>query len=98
MSTEGKFKVNTAENQYEYHVGEHMAFLEYIKEPDKIFFTHTEAPEELKGTGAAAKLVESALQHAKDNNLAVVPSCTYVANYINKHPEWYSVLSEGYQM
>lgn len=52
----------------------------------------------MRDKGAAGELVKGALQYAKDNGLTVVPSCSYVAHYIDKHPEWASVLSEGYQM
>ena len=97
-NSEGVFTVNESQNQFELAVGESIAFLEYYREGDKIFMTHTEAPEELRGTGAAGSLVEQSLQYAKDNNLIVVPLCSYVADYINKHSEWYEILSEGYRM
>lgn len=96
--TKEEFKVNEAEKQFELHVAGKMAFLEYIREGEKIFMTHTEAPDELRGTGAAGKLVERSLQCSKDNGLTVVPSCSYVADYINKHPEWNDILSDGYRM
>lgn len=97
-NTNGTFNVNTTENQFEYHKDGHVAFLEYINEGDKIYMTHTEAPEALQGTGAAAELVKGALEYSKENNLTVVPSCSYVAHYINRHPEWQDLLSDGYQM
>ena len=97
-NTTGTFKVNEQQNQFEYHKEGHVAFLEYIKEATKIYFTHTEAPKELQGTGAAGELVKNALQYSRENNLTVVPSCSYVANYVNKHTEWQDVLSEGYRM
>lgn len=95
---QGVFSVNESENQFEFTVKDATAFLEYYKEENKIFFTHTEAPVVLQSTGVASRLVKQSLQYAKDNNLIVVPLCTYVFNYINKHPEWYAILSEGYQM
>jgi predicted GNAT family acetyltransferase len=94
----GKFEVNEGMNQFELHVDGKVAFLEYIKEGSKIHMTHTEAPEELQGTGAAQTLVKKALEYSKENNLTVVPSCSYVAHYVNKHPEWRELLSDGYQM
>lgn len=97
MSKE-EFKVNEAEKQFELHASGHTAFLEYHLEGEKIFMTHTEAPKELRGTGAASKLVQAALQYSRDNGLTVVPSCSYVADYINKNPEWNDILSDGYQM
>ena len=92
------FKVNEEENQFELHTKAGTAFLEFIREGAKIYLTHTETPENLRGKGIAAELVKQTLQCAKDNGLTVVPSCSYVAKYVNKHPEWSSILSEGYQM
>lgn len=98
QGTGGKFKVNEGVSQFELHTNGRMAFLEYYKEGNKIYMTHTEAPKELQGSGAAKELVKKALEYSKENKLTVVPSCSYVAHYVNQHPEWRKVLSEGYQM
>jgi len=95
---QGNFTVNEAGSQFELEVKDGMAFLEYYREGEKIYLTHTETPEALRGQGIAAQLVKQTLQCAKDNGLTVVPSCSYVAHYINNHPEWNVVLSDGYQM
>ncbi|QYJ69379.1 GNAT family N-acetyltransferase [Flavobacterium litorale] len=97
-NVKGIFSVNESENQFEFTVEDATAFLEYYREENKIFLTYTEAPVVLQGTGVASQLVKQSLQYAKDNNLIVVPLCTYVFNYINKHPEWYAILPDGYQM
>jgi predicted GNAT family acetyltransferase len=92
------FKVNEEENQFELHTQGGVAFLEFIREGEKIYLTHTETPEALRGKGIAADLVKQSLQCAKDNGLTVVPSCSYVAHYVNNHTEWNTILSAGYQM
>jgi predicted GNAT family acetyltransferase len=98
QGTGSKFKVNEGVSQFELYMNGRMAFLEYYKEGNKIFLTHTEAPPELQGSGAAKELVKKALEYSKENKLTVVPSCSYVAHYVNQHPEWRKILSEGYQM
>lgn len=98
MQNPKDFKVNEAANQFELHTGKTFAFLEYVIKEDKIYMLHTEAPDEMQGTGAAKELVKHALQYSRDNSLTVIPSCSYVANYIDNNPEWRDVLSEGYQM
>ncbi len=92
------FKVNEDASQFELHVDGHIAFIEYYREGEKLFLTHTEAPPELRGKGAAAQLVKLTLQCAKDNGLTVMPLCSYIANYVNDNPEWGDILSEGYRM
>ena len=92
------FKVNEDEKQFELHTKSGISFLEFHREGEKIYLTHTETPHELRGKGYAAELVKQTLQCAKDNDLTVVPSCSYVAHYVNEHPEWNDILSAGYQM
>ncbi|OIQ21762.1 MAG: N-acetyltransferase [Flavobacterium sp. MedPE-SWcel] len=85
--SEATFRINESQNQFELEINGVIAFLEYYRVEDKIFVTHTEAPQELRGTGAASSLVSQTLQYVRDNKLTVVPLCSYVAKYIDNHPE-----------
>lgn len=95
---ENEFSNNKSENQFELLIGDQIAFLEYYRDGKKIFLNHTEVPVELRGKGYAAKLVKKSLQYSREHKLIVVPSCSYVARFIDDNPEWNDVLSEGYQM
>src|SRR5665213_2553607 len=53
-----------------------------------LVFLHTRVPKELEGHGVAARLVKTALNYARHNELKVVPRCPYVAAYIERHPEF----------
>ena len=44
--------------------------------------------EAYSGQGHAGTLARSALDDARSRGLSVVPSCPYVASYIEKHPEY----------
>lgn len=55
-------------------------------------FFHTYTNPIAQGKGVAAKMVQSGLQWAKENNYRVIPSCSYVASYIDKNPQWKSSL------
>ena len=76
--------------------GSDMAHLEYEMVHEKsrqaIDLYHTYTSPEFQGQGLAGKLVRSALDWAKQNNYAVIPSCSYVASFIQKNPEWRSLL------
>ena len=61
------FKVNEEENQFELHTKSGIAFVEFIREGEKIYLTHTETPENLRGKGVAAELIKQTLQYARDN-------------------------------
>ncbi len=51
----------------------YVAFLDYRLSGERIFFTHTEVPEEVEGQGIGSKLVEAALQDARARRLTVIP-------------------------
>ena len=87
-----------AEGQFEIHIEGQIAFVEFIRKGKKIYLTHTETPKALEGKGVASALINKALHYIKANHLTLVPSCSFVAAYVNKHSEWASILSEGYQM
>jgi uncharacterized protein len=49
---------------------------------------HTYVPSELRGRGIASQLTVRALEYARENGCRVVPSCPFVAAYIERHPEY----------
>lgn len=79
---------NEAESRFEYESDGKLAVVEYKTAPGQITFVHTEVPKELSGQGIAQKLVTTALDHARSKKLRVVPLCSYVATYIERHPEY----------
>ncbi len=89
---------NESENQFELHIGEQIAFVEYYRDGNKIHLTHTEVPQSLQGHGVGSELTEKTFQYIRNNNLVLIPLCSFVAHYVNNHPQWHSILSEGYQM
>lgn len=50
----------------------------------EIYIEHTYVNGPLRGQGIAAQLVEKVLEYAKENNLKVVPICSYVKKYLEK--------------
>lgn len=62
--------------------------LDYSLSAGRVTFTHTGVPQAYQGQGLAALLVETGLQWAQTEDLRVVPACSYVHTYIQRHPEW----------
>jgi predicted GNAT family acetyltransferase len=79
---------NHKESRFETTVDGEVAVAEYHQEGNRITFTHTLVPEALEGRGLAGTIVKAALDHARAENLEVVPQCAYVASYIKRHPEY----------
>lgn len=64
------------------------AFLSYTREGNRVIMDHTYVPDELRGRGLAADLVRAALTEARQQHWSVVPACSYVAAFIDRHPEF----------
>jgi predicted GNAT family acetyltransferase len=79
---------NVEARRFEIHYGDEMARLEYYLRGPTIIYTHTVVPLVLEGHGIAGRLAREALDYARARGLSVVPLCPYVADYIEKHPEY----------
>lgn len=64
------------------------AYLAYAKADEKVLdFYSTFVPPPARGQNVAAKLVEAALGYAREHGFRIIPSCWYVALWIQRHPE-----------
>ena len=79
---------NEEASRFETTVDGMVAFAEYDMEGSNIVFTHTIVPDELSGRGIANQLVRRGLEHAREQKLTVVPQCSFVAAFIQRHPEY----------
>jgi uncharacterized protein len=79
------FSDNTAKSRFEYKVGDATAFADYRREGGTLFIDYVEAPVELRGTGAAGKLMEKIMETARQEELKVVPICGYAASWIRRN-------------
>ncbi len=71
---------------------ENAAQLSYRWDGEKIMVVdHTTVDRELRGQGIAERLYRRMVDYARDNQIRVVPVCSYVANMFDEHPEDASV-------
>lgn len=84
---------NPAAHRYEIEVNGQLAVAEYALEGDRMIFTHTFVPPELRGRGLAEKLVRRALDDARTQNAKVIPACSYVEVFIRRHPEYQALVA-----
>lgn len=54
---------------------------------------HTFVPPALSGQGLAAILTEAALALAQKDKVRIVPQCSYVARWIERHPAWQDLVA-----
>ena len=79
---------NPAASRFEARVGAQLAVADYLLEEGRIVFTHTYVPTGLRGHGIAEKLVRAGLEFARAEGRRVVPQCSYVDVFIQRHKEF----------
>ena len=85
---------NPQESRYELYLDDQLAsYADYRAKDDHLVFDHTETASHLRGRGLAAELVEWALKDVRKRGLKVVPQCSFVADFIEAHPEYQRFLS-----
>ncbi|MDO4427803.1 MAG: GNAT family N-acetyltransferase [Moraxella sp.] len=76
---------NPTTQRFETTIDGHTAFLSYeVIDDNALNYNHTIVPPELGGRGVGTALVKFALDYAKDNGKTVVPTCSFVARYLEK--------------
>lgn len=91
---EATFRDNPDASRYEAVVdGEMAGFLEYRLEPGRIALLHTEVDDALEGQGVGSRLVRFALERAQEGERSVVPWCPFVKAWIQRHPDFLSLVS-----
>ena len=86
---------NEAAHRFEAVVDGQLARADYRLEGDVMRIFHTEVPLAFEGRGIAARLVSTAFEHAREKGLKVLPACSYVRDYVRRHPETRSLLALG---
>jgi predicted GNAT family acetyltransferase len=89
-----KVSNNSGANRFEVSVGQDVAMLQYEMRGDTIDLTHTIVPPQLEGEGIGTALAEYALEYARLNSLCVIPTCSFVAAYIQSHPAYADLVAK----
>lgn len=89
MGTEVQVVRHPERSRFEIVVdGELAGFAQYQHRPGRMVLTHTVVDPARQGQGLAGRLARVALDAARAEGLRVVPECSYIADYIRKHPEY----------
>ena len=77
---------NAAARRYELTENGFTAFADYRRHGEVVTIPHVEAPVELRGTGAAGRLMEGIVAHARADGVKINPTCPYAAVWFQRHP------------
>ncbi|HUN70848.1 MAG TPA: GNAT family N-acetyltransferase [Steroidobacteraceae bacterium] len=79
--------------RYELDLEGGLAFIDYRREGRKVIMTHAEVPAALRGAGVGSALVKGALALVRERGEKVVPRCSFVAQYMQRHPQTLDLLA-----
>jgi predicted GNAT family acetyltransferase len=57
---------------------------------------HTVVSEALRGKGIAGKLTQKLMEYARENSLKIIPLCSYVVGFFEKHNEFKDLLAQNH--
>jgi len=60
--------------------------------PDKIIIDHTEVNEGNNGKGYGKKMVDKAVEYAREKGIKIIPLCPFAKKVFDKTPEFRDVL------
>lgn len=63
------------------------------KDENNIIAEHTVVSESLRGKGIARKLALKLIEYARENNLKIIPACSYVVKFLERNSEFEDVLA-----
>ncbi len=85
---------NSDQSRFELQVNGLLAFADYKIRDGVLLLPHVEAAPELRGTGAAGKLMEGVLDIARERKLKVHPICSYAVAYIQRNTQHQDLLAD----
>lgn len=89
----GSVRDNPELNRFELDVDGDTAVAYYRIDNDVMVFTSTQTPPRLRGQGVASELIRNALEFARARGLKVQADCSFVADYVQRRPEFQDLVS-----
>jgi len=87
---------NTAESRFEITVdGKLAGFADYQDKGNVRDFNHTGVFEEFQGQGLSKPLIKFSLDHARDNDLQIIPTCSAYEKFLQKNEEYQDLVAEN---
>lgn len=69
-------------------------FVTYRHERDAVALLHTEVDPAYEGQGIGSRLVEGVLTQLRDRGTDVLPHCSFVRKYLQRHEEFLSLVPD----
>ena len=72
------------------------AELNYRLAGDEMIITHIGVPRQLEGRGIGSLLAKTGLDYARQEEMGVVPICSFARRYIDRNPEYEPLIRKSW--
>lgn len=93
MTASNEVRDNPARSRYELAIDGHIAFVDYKRTPERLVLVHTEVPKELGGRGVGSALARGVFEIVRNQGLRVEVRCDFLRSFLEKHPEYTSLVA-----
>jgi len=83
---------NGQERRFEQEENGLKVWADYRIRDGKYLVTHVETDPALRGAGAASRLMQEVVKHARAHRTIIVPRCSFAEAWFGRHPEAQDVL------
>lgn len=78
---------NTERQRFELDIEGGPVYADYRQEDGRLIISYVYAPPELRGSGAASRLMQEIADYAQAHNKHIIPVCSYAAIWMRRHAE-----------
>jgi len=76
--------------------GKVVGYSQYHVETDgSLCFFHTEVDDDREGQGIGSQLAAGVVEVAREEGAKIIPECSFIRSYLNRHEEAQDVVAEG---
>ena len=86
---------NVEARRFEYRVGDALAYVDYHRADGVTTPTYARVPDALGGRGVGSAMARAVLEVLRARGDRVVPTCGFIAAYLERHPEFHDLRSPG---
>lgn len=84
---------NPDKKRYEMDFSGETIFANVRRDGNTIHIDYVEAPQSLRGTGAAGTFMTALMDNIREENLKVVPLCGYAASWLQRHDKYKDLIA-----
>jgi len=75
--------------------GRRVGFIAYRRRNDTLVMFHAEVDPEVEGRGIASAMATAAFDDVRARGLTIVASCPFIESFLERHPEYDSIVADG---